>query len=91
MSFCFIHPFSRAPVCAYYGEVWWAKYGAPHIRNSTSYIIASELYNITDASKGEMGPRKNEGSYWGYKEQRNGQLQIIQIFQRTTNNTRALR
>ena len=37
-----------------------------------------------------MGPWKNEGSYWGYKEQGNGQLQSIQSFQRTTNNTRAL-
>ena len=27
------------------------------------------------------------GSYWGYKEQGNGQLQSIQSFQRTTNNT----
>jgi len=24
MSFSFIHPFSRAPVSAYYGEVWRA-------------------------------------------------------------------
>ena len=24
-----------------------------------------------------MGPRKDEGSYWGYEEQGNGQLQIV--------------
>jgi len=34
-----------------------------------------------------MGPRKNEDSYLGYKEQGNGQLQSIQSFQRTTNTT----
>ena len=34
-----------------------------------------------------MGRRKNEGSFWGYKEQGIGQLQSIQSFQRTTNNT----
>ena len=26
-----------------------------------------------------MGPQKNEGSYWGYKEQGNGQLQSIEF------------
>ena len=53
-------------------------------------IVAPGLYNIRDGSKEKMGPRKIEGSYWGYKEQGNGQLQSIQSFQRTTNNTRAL-
>jgi len=27
-----------------------------------------------------MGPRKDEGSYWGYEEQENGQLQSVQNF-----------
>jgi len=37
-----------------------------------------------------MKPRKNEGSYRGYKEQGNGQLQSVQSFQRTVHNTGAL-
>ena len=28
-----------------------------------------------------MGHRKDESSYWGYKEQGNGQLQSVQSFQ----------
>ena len=31
-----------------------------------------------------MGPRKDEDSYWGSEEQGNGQLQSVQILQRTT-------
>ena len=38
-----------------------------------------------------MGPRKNEGSYRGYEEQGDGQLQSVQCFQLTTNNTTELR
>jgi hypothetical protein len=37
-----------------------------------------------------MGPQKEEGSYWGYVEQENGQLQGVQSFQLTTNNTTEL-
>ena len=37
-----------------------------------------------------MGPRKDEGSFWGYKEQGNGQLQSILSFQRTAYNTSVL-
>jgi len=31
-----------------------------------------------------MGLREDEGTYWGYEEQGNGQLQSVQRFQRTT-------
>jgi len=34
-----------------------------------------------------MRPRKDDDSYWGYDEQRNWQLQNVQSFQLTTNNT----
>ena len=37
-----------------------------------------------------MGPQKEEGGYWGYEETGNGQLQSVQSFQLTTNNTREL-
>jgi len=41
-------------------------------------------------SKEKMGPRKNEGRYLGYEEHGNGQLQSVQSFQLTTNNTTEL-
>ena len=37
-----------------------------------------------------MGPRKDEGSYWGYEEQGNEQLQCVHGFQLNTNNTTTL-
>jgi len=37
-----------------------------------------------------MGTRKDEGSYLGYEEQGNGQLQSVEVFHLTTNNTSAL-
>jgi len=37
-----------------------------------------------------MGPPKDEGSYWGYEEQGNGQLHGVQIFQLTRNDTTEL-
>jgi len=40
--------------------------------------------------KEKNGTPKDEGNYWGYKEQGNGQLQNVQSFQRTTNNSTAL-
>ena len=39
------------------------------------------MYKITDGLKEQMGPRKDEGSYWGYEERGNGQLQSVQSFQ----------
>jgi len=64
--------------------------GLPILGSQYLWIIPSGLRNIIDGSKEKMGTRKDEGSYWGYEEPRNGQLQSVQSFQRTTNNTRAL-
>ena len=87
----FYSPIFSSPVCAYYGEVWWAEYGAPHIRKSVPcelYLLGYIILQMAQRKK--MGPRKNGGSYWDFKEQGNGQLQSIQSFQHSTNNTRAL-
>ena len=46
-------------------------------------MIPAGLYNVTDDSKKKLGPRENEGSYWGYEEQGNEQLQCVQSFQLT--------
>ena len=37
-----------------------------------------------------MGPKKDEGSYWGYEEQENGQLQSVQCFRTTIKNNKEL-
>ena len=66
-------------------------WGSPFQEVSTLWIIPSGLYNITDDSKEKMVPRKDEGSYWEYKEQGKGQLQSVQSFQLTTNKTSELR
>ena len=57
---------------------------------SNLWIIPTGLYNIRVVRKKKTGHRKDEGSYWGCEEQGNGQLQSVQGFQATTDNTIAL-
>jgi hypothetical protein len=54
-------------------------------------ILVQDIMLIYTCPQLKMGPGKKEGSYWGYKEQGTEQLQNIQSFQRTANNTTALR
>jgi len=91
-SFCFIHTFFSSSCFHLLWEVWRAKYEAPHIRKSVPCELLLLGYIILQMAQRKKWnqPWKNEGSYWGYEEQGNGQLQSIQSFQCTTNDTRVL-
>jgi len=78
MSFCFIHPFSRTPVCAYYGE---PNIGAPHIRKSVPCeLLLLGYITLQMAQRKKWDPERMKSAIEAIRNKEMGSYKASRVF-----------